>query len=164
MLKVKHKKGFISIEAVIALVALIFIILLFVGFYVYQYPCTVLENRVHDLAQQAKITGGLTSAQVTDFNKELQSMGYKSTVKAYVAGTDRVALNVAPRDTAYVTCTNTAIYNPFIRRDSTAKIVIVATVKANDGTIKGPIKWFQAKMLPDNYVISETVMSERNRC
>lgn len=167
--KKEDKKGYISVEAVFAIVAFMMITLVLVGLFCYVYPRQALEKQVHALAQQAKVTGGLTYSQVTDFKSTMDSMGYIANVNAYVkTGTDddgqQVVLNVAPRNTPYNSCTNPSIYNPFVRRNSGRKIIITVKIKANDGMLKGPLKFFGASMFPENYTISETVMSERNRC
>ncbi|MEG1299901.1 MAG: hypothetical protein RSC93_04300 [Erysipelotrichaceae bacterium] len=163
-MKEKKKKGFISIETVFSMTFILFIVLTLIGVFCYFYPRQVLEKEVHVLAQQAKINGGLTYNEVVDFQNVIKERGYKANVKAYVKNNNRVVLNVAPRNTSYSSCTNTANYNPFVKRDSSQKIVLVVTINANDGLLKGPLQYFGAKTFPKNYTISETVMSERNRC
>lgn len=144
---------------------IIIVVLFCIGLFVYTYPRQALEKEVNILAQQAKVTGGLTSSQVDQFKTTIDSMGYNATVNVYTVmgdGSTRQALNVAPKNTPYTACVNN--YNDFVRRDSGQKIVIEVVIGANDGLIKGPLKFFGANMLPENYTLTETVLSERNRC
>lgn len=140
---------------------IVFVVLLCMGMFVYTYPRQALEKEVHILAQQVKVTGGLTTTQLDEFKKTMNDMGYSAEVNVYTSHAS--ALNVAPKNTEYGVCVGGS-YNPFVRRDSGQKIVIDVIVGSNDGLVKGPLAWFGAKMLPDNYVITETVLSERNRC
>jgi len=162
--KLKQKKGYTSVESVFAIVAIMMLLLVIIGLFCYTYPRQALEKQVHLLAQQAKVTGGLTYGQVSDFKETISDMGYNANVSAYVKGVDRVVLNVAPRNTSYSACMNTAVYNPYVKRDSGQKIVITVSINANDGLLKGPLEFFGASMFPENYTLTETVMSERNRC
>lgn len=162
--KNKKSSGYISIETVFSLVAFLMVVLVLVGLFCYTYPRQALEKQVHLLAQQAKITGGLTYDQISDFQSTLKDMGYTAKVNAYVKGRNQVVLGVAPRNTTYSSCTNTAIYNPFVKRDSGEKIIISVSISANDGLLKGPLAFFGANLFPENYTLTETVMSERNRC
>lgn len=160
----RKKDGYFSVEAIFGIVAILFTVLILVGLFVYTYPRQALEIQGHLLAQQAKITGGLTYDQISDFQSTLNDMGYKANVSAYVKGTNQVVLNVAPRNTNYSACTNTAVYNPYVKRDSGNKIVLSITIEANNGLLKVPLKFFGASLFPENYTLTETVMSERNRC
>lgn len=140
---------------------IVFVVLLCMGMFVYTYPRQALEKEVHILAQQVKVTGGLTTTQLDEFKKTMNDMGYSAEVNVYTVHGS--ALNVAPKNSDYTVCTGGS-YNPFVRRDSGQKIVVDVIIGSNDGLVKGPLAWFGAKMLPDNYVITETVLSERNRC
>lgn len=163
----KNKKGFIAIETVIALTVVIIFILLFIGFYIYLYPRIVLEKEVHTLAQQAKITGGLTQPQVQEFNKAMDTLGYTvqslnvSTTNHQYAenGSASGLVNVYPKGGP---CTGGS--QNFIKRTESEKLIITVKVKANN-FIKGPLSFFgTTNSLSKTYNITETVMSERNKC
>lgn len=169
--KFENKKGFVAIETVIALCAALMIILLFLGFWLYLYPRIVLEKEIHTLAQQAKITGGLTSQQVEDYSKRMTELGY--TIQSLSVGTTsnpapEVAkynglVNVYPKGGVHGTCTSPA-YQSYVRRTDSEKIIISVRVRAN-GFIKGPLAFFGTiTQLDDSYNLTETVMSERNKC
>lgn len=167
----KSKRGVIAIETVIALSVVLMIILLFIGFWLYLYPRIVLEKEVHTLAQQAKVTGGLTNKQVTDFTNVMNNMGY-DIYSLSVGTTTRPAsdvskynglVNVYPKGGAGGSCT-APTYQNFVKRIDSEKLVITVKVKAQ-GFIKGPLAFFGVvTQLGDTYNITETVMSERNKC
>lgn len=158
------KKGVVSFEMIFGSVFIIFVFMLCVGMFVYIYPRQALEKEVNLLAQEAKVNGGLTSTQISEFKSTMNDMGYDATINVYTVqsdGTTRQALNVAPKNTPYAECMN---YTAFVRRDSGQKIIVEVVIGSNDSLVKGPLKWFSSKMLPDNYTITQTVKSERNRC
>ena len=157
---IKNKTGNSSIETVFAVVIIVFMLLLIMGFYAYTYPRSVLEKEVHLLAQQAKVTGGLTVEQVEEFKSSIGEMGYYAEIRVTANG--NTALGVTPRNSDNNICTGNNV--KFVKRSSGSKIYIEVKIGANDGLIKGPLQWFNSKSLPENYLITETVMSERNRC
>ena len=161
MNKLNKKSGVVSFEMLFGTLFLVFVVLLCMGMFVYTYPRQALEKEVHILAQQVKVTGGLTTAQLDEFKQTIEDMGYSAEVNVYTISSS--ALNVAPRNSSYEMCTSGS-YNPFVRRDSGQKIVIDVVIGANDGLVKGPLAWFGASFLPENYTLTETVLSERNRC
>ena len=162
------KHGVVSVEMIWVIFFVVMTLLVCLGFFSYLYPRQVLEKEVHLLAQQAKITGGLTAGQVDAFIETMNDYGYTAEVYAYSAanmgeGHTGSVLNVVPRDSAYELCMSGS-YNPFVRRDSGERIVIDVVVNADDGLIKGPLRWFTAKTLSENYTLTEVVLSERNKC
>lgn len=161
----KKKKGYISIEAIFGMTALLMIVLLIVGLFTYMYPRQTLEKHVHILAQEAKVTGGLTTEQIDDFQSTLTDMGFVSSLNVYTiqGGAEKNLLGVAPKGTPYATCTS-GVYKNFARRDSGQKIVISVSVKAKDSLVNSVLRFFGGSFLPENYVFTETVLSERNRC
>lgn len=162
MNKMNKKSGVVSFEMLFGTMFLVFVVLLCLGMFVYTYPRQALEKEVHILAQQVKVTGGITTTQLDEFMKTMNEMGYTAEVNVYTKNNGS-AMNVAPKNTSYGVCTGGS-YNPFVRRDSGQKIVIDVAIGANDGLVRGPLAWFGAQTLPDNYIITETVLSERNRC
>lgn len=163
--------GFVAIETVIALGVAMLIILLFLGFWLYLYPRVALEKEVHNLAQQAKVTGGLTNSQVTEFAQRMDDVGYSinsltvSTSDNPVADTSQYngLVNVYPKGGVDGSCSMTG-YQNYVKRTSSSKIIITVKVDSNM-FIKGPLSVFKVlSTLSDVYVVSETVMSERNKC
>ncbi len=158
------KLGMITIEAIFGLFIFLMMTILIIGIFCYTYPRQTLEKQVSVLAQQVKVTGGLTYSQMVEFQETLSDMGYEATISVYTKDTGQIALNVAPVNTSYSACTNTSIYNPYVTRDSGQKIIITVVVNSNNSLVSGALSYFGASLLPDNYTITETVMSERNRC
>lgn len=167
----QNKKGFIAIETIIALTVVIIVILLFLGFWLYLYPRIVLEKEVHVLAQQAKVTGGLTNEQVSKFSETMNKLGYEiyslsvGTTNQPASNTSKYngLVNVYPKGGVSGSCT-AAGYQNYIKRTDSEKIVISVKIKAN-GFIKGPLAFFGTiTQLGDVYNITETIMSERNKC
>lgn len=50
-------RGFVSIEAVVSMSAILIVVFLGIGFISYMYPKLTLEKEVHLLAQKAKVQG-----------------------------------------------------------------------------------------------------------
>ena len=158
----KDKKGYVSIEFLFGMFMIILTMLLITGMFCYFYPRQKLEKEVTILAQHVKVDGGLTNAALADFDGRLEDMGLTAKVAVYTKSAS--ALNVAPRGTNYAACMNVATYNHFITRASAETIYIEVIVNSNVSFLKGPLKYFGAKTLPDNYRLVETVLSERNKC
>lgn len=160
MMTKKDKKGYVSIEFTFGLVVTLMTVLMIVGMFCYAYPRQKLEKEVAILAQQAKVNGGLTLENINEFGDRLESMGMTAEVYAYTSS--HTVINVAPRKTPYASCI--ADYNPFVTRTSGDVIYIEVVVNANDDMLVGPLKFFGARLLPENYTLVDTVLSERNSC
>lgn len=150
----KNKKGFVSVEAVIAMVTFLCMTLLCIGFFTYTYPKIFLEKEVHLLAQKAKIQGGLTNSDVTAFKTELENRGYK---KADIVLTAKCgSKNALGVDKIGSTGKN------YIKRTELQPIVINVSIPANKKLLKGPFLHFGlTSALSDTYHFRETVLSER---
>lgn len=158
-----NKKGVVSIEAILSLTVALMIILFTFGFFTLIYPKIMLQTAVNNLAQDAKITGGLTDpssqpvdSQLAQFDQEMQSLGYPSNqvqVTAVAEPGDINAMGVSPLGSSG---TN------YIHRDSGEMIYITVTLPANR-SIVAPMSFFgdSGNAVPNHYVIQETVMSER---
>lgn len=158
--KQSKRKGYVSIEFVFGLTVFLITMVMVLGMFFYSYPRQKLEKEVAILAQQAKVNGGLTQENISEFGDRLDAMGLTGVVYAYTA--ERTVLNVAPRNTPYASCV--ADYNAFITRASGDVIYIEVVVNANVSMLSGPLKFFAAKTFPENYTLVDTVLSERNGC
>lgn len=163
MKKKLRKKGFVSIEAVISMSAVLMIVLMAIGFIVYMYPKIMLEKEVHLLAQKAKIQGGLTdnisqpvNSDIETFLKSLEGKGYKKDTIEITARTipgDLNCIGVTPLNTNG---------NNYVKRDSKMTIQITVKVPANKSGLKGPFAYLHFEDESGQYYyIRETVMSER---
>lgn len=157
---ISNKKGWTAIEFIIGGTVTLFIVLLLFGLFSYTYPRLMIEKYTAVLAQEAKVNGGLTAANVQDFNSQMNKFGFRAAINAYTDSGS--ALNVAPKGTKYDVCTGQ--YVRFVSRKSGQKITIEVVVNSNDKLIKGPLEWFNANTLPKNYTFTEIVISERNQC
>lgn len=163
--KIKNKKGFLSIEAILAVSTALMVILVALGFYTMLYPRIMLQLETHSLAQKAKLQGGLTDmtslaldSDVELFKDRLEELGYERgdvIVEAVTQPGNMLAMGVTP---LYESGTN------YIKRDSNETIRIIVKVPSN-GTIKAPLSFFNNQeaidKVPDYYTIVESVMSER---
>lgn len=160
---VSNKRGFISVEAIISLVAILFVMLLALGFYGYMHPKIMLEKEVQTLAQKAKQQGGLTDktsqptkSDVEIFLTDLQKMGYDTNKVTITAVTDPGDLNCIG-----VTPLGSDGSN-YLKRDSKKTVVITAKIPSHKEGIIAPLRYFGIFTGPnDFYYIRETVMSER---
>ena len=159
---VKSKKGFISIEAILATVLATMVILVSLGFFTTIYPKIILQGETRVLAQKAKIQGGLTDitsqadgSDIEKFKDQLEKMGYdrdKIEVEVFTQPSGLNALGVTPYGEDG---TN------YIKRGSNEVICIKVKVPANQ-SIKAPLSYFQAQdSALREYKIVETIMSER---
>ena len=168
--RTKNKKGFISIEALAPLTALLAFMILGMGLYFYVVPKTMLSDEVQVLANTAKIQGGLTNEKsepngfddITTFKKKMKEMGYdesKVVVTALGQPGNVQALGVSPISTA-TTAPPSAI--PHIKRESKLKIEITVEVPSKK-TVLGTAFYLlgMKDKLSDKYVVKKTVMSER---
>jgi hypothetical protein len=159
-----NKKGFVSIEAIIAMVAVMFVMLLAIGFYGYLHPKIILEKEVQSLAQKAKQQGGLTNSasqptnsDVSIFMADLKGMGYDTTKVTLTAVTNPGNVNCVGVTPLGSTGSN------YLSRNSKQMIVITAKIPTmTKGGITAPLAYFGISSgVDDYYYIRETVMSER---
>lgn len=160
----KSKKGFVSIEAVISMVAVIFVVLLAIGFFGYMHPKIMFEKDVQILAQKAKVQGGLTdetsepggNSDIEIFKKSLEDRGFdvsKVEITAKTKPGNYSVIGVTPLNSSG---------NNYLKRDSKELMVITAKIPANRGGLMAPLKFFGiVGGLNEYYCISEAVMSER---
>jgi hypothetical protein len=158
----KNQKGFVSIETIIATTTALMIVLVSIGFFTLIYPRVMLQIETHNLAQKAKVQGGLTdihsqpvNSDIEQFKDRLEKLGYdrdKIEVTAVTKPGNINAIGVTP------------LYesgNNYIKRDSKEMIQITVRVPANT-SIKAPLSFFRnTTPVPEYYTIVETVMSER---
>ncbi|PLS15026.1 hypothetical protein CVD28_24410 [Bacillus sp. M6-12] len=160
---VKNKKGFVSIEAIIAMSSALMVILLAIGFFTLIFPRIMLQTEVHDLAQKAKIQGGLTNSisqpvdsDIEQFKDRLVQLGYDRNSIEVTATTKPGNLNAVGVTPLHDGGSN------YIKRDSKEMIQITVRVPANT-SIKAPLSFFgdDGSNVADKYTLVETVMSER---
>ena len=162
MLKKKlDKRGFVSIEAIIAVSSALMVILVGIGFFTLMFPRILLQQETHQLAQKAKIQGGLTTADtqpvdsdLTLFLDRLEAIGYnrEDVVVSVVTSPGNVdALGVTPLH---------AEGDSYVSRDSDEIMHIRVEVPANIA-INAPLSFFGSSKAGNTYRVMETVMSER---
>ena len=158
-----NKRGFVSIETVIAMSTVLFFFILFVSIFAYTMPRINLEKEVQHLAQVAKIQGGLTdetsdpnNSDIKRFTDNLVAMGYDKD------GIEVVAKTINDKKNAIgVTPLNKNGTN-YIKRDSKDLIEVIVTVDANKDLFTAPLKFFGLNnTLSGKYVMREVVGSER---
>jgi hypothetical protein len=158
----KNKKGFVSIEAILATSTALMVVLVAIGFFTLIYPRVMLQMETHNLAQKAKIQGGLTTAitqpvdsDIEQFMKRMMELGYERDDVEITATTkpgNYNAIGVTPLQVAG---------SNYVKRDSKEMIHIVIRVPANT-SIKAPLGFFRNDTpVNEKYTIVETVMSER---
>ncbi|WCK57688.1 hypothetical protein PP175_27005 (plasmid) [Aneurinibacillus sp. Ricciae_BoGa-3] len=159
----KNKKGFVSIETIIATTCALMVVLLSIGFFTWLFPRVMLQIETHDLAQKAKIQGGLTDAtsepvnsDVEQFKNRLAQMGYDKNQVNVIATTKPGNLNAMGVTPLHDNGTN------YIKRDSKELIQLTIQVPANN-SIKAPMSFFglNQNLVDNKYTIVESVMSER---
>lgn len=160
--KLKSKKGYIGIEATIIMPFVLIFLLLFISIFVYQMPKIMLEKEVQNLAQIAKMQGGLTNEISEPINSDIEQ--FKDRLEKQ--GFDRDSIEVTAKtingnvNAVGVTPINSE-GNNYIKRGEKDLIEII--VKVNPITVfDGPAKFFGGSTaLSKPYVIREVVGSER---
>lgn len=173
--RVKEKKGSTSIEALIAMFALLMVTFLGIAYFIYLVPRQTLTQEVHVLAQTAKIQGGLTNAMsepgnsdVERFKKTIEDMGFDSskvevnatasytdsngkTYERSVVGIEPLSQGYLPEDSSY-----------YSHRNSKETITIEVTIPPKRAFIDTMTSfWTGSKSSLGSYHFKETVMSER---
>jgi len=139
------------------------VILLGIGFFTYLAPKQALEEEVHVLGRMAKIQGGLTPANISDFRKNMVDRGMVTDAKK----TDVVVKVLLEDASGNQRGEFTPGVTPAIQRgekfdDGSFKIMkVIVKVPAKKQGINGVSTFFGgSKGLSDNYVFSERIMSE----
>lgn len=175
--KLKNQKGFMSVEALFGLTAILMALILVIGFFTYMIPRQQMEQEVNLLGRTAKLNGGLTVGQVANFKKNFEKFGYTSaelqdsvTVKlkdfsgeplrtATAMGlTDKTVQEIpfkASEDEAG------AVY---VQRGEEVLMEIRVEVPAKKQGLMGAMSFFNMgkDTVSDTYVFKERVLSERN--
>ena len=152
MLAIKGKKGFITIDAIFAIVVSLVFALLFIGLMFLMIPKFTMQGEVHSLAQLARIQGGLTQEDVNEFKTKLSESG----------GYDKDDIYVVLKDestgTKYDNITD-ANYSKRADGKMLQLYVIVPTNKA----ILAPLNFFGLTNVDflEYYNFTETVVSEK---
>lgn len=157
-----NKKGFVAVETILSSTVCLSLFVLFAGFLAYMTPRIMLEKEVQDLAQIAKKQGGLTdstsqpvNSDVDRFKDALASQGYdrsKITVTAIANPSNKNAIGVTPL---------TGSGKNYITRDNKDLITITVVVPSDSSLFKIPFSLMGFSKNMNNYIITETVGSER---
>lgn len=166
----KNNKGLFSLEAVIAMAAVLMVTALGISYFTYLTPRQVLTQEVHNLAQTAKIQGGLTNeisepgnSDIKRFEKRMEEKGIDSskivvTAEATSKGSDekRNVLGVEPLSEG---TKENARYSP---RNSKEIITVQVTIPAKTNFINVMSRYWTGKdSTLSDYKFTETIMSER---
>lgn len=175
--KLKNRNGFMSVEALFGLTAILMVIILAIGFFTYMIPRQQLEQEVNILARTAKLNGGLTDTQVNNFKKNLESYGYKEDELK-----DSVSIRLTDLSGETITSTVLNVEDPldishsrnepeteeprYIKRSEDIIMEVRVEVPAKKQGLMGVFGFFDIgedeDPLSDNYVFKERVVSERN--
>lgn len=159
---IKYKKGFVSIEAILSTSVMIVVILVLIGFFTTLFPRIMLQIESRNLAQKAKIQGGLTDmtsmpigSDIERFKDRLVQIGYDRDsieIQGYTSPGNLDVIGVTPLDEDG---------DNYIKRGSNEIINIIVIVPANK-SISAPLSFFGiSDSTPKEYILFETVMSER---
>ena len=163
----RNERGSFSLEAIIAMSAVLMVTSLGIAYFTYLAPRQILTQEVHVLTQTAKIQGGLTTNQtdpgngdVERFKERLAAKGFdadKITVEAYAEkdGEVRDVIGVEPLSEGYLSVSK------YSHRNSKEIITIRVTIPAKLQFLNAIKGYFGSKNTHGNYVFTETIMSER---
>ena len=161
--KLKNRKGFVAIEAVIVMSGVLFLLILFISFLSYTLPKVMLEKEVQALAQTAKIQGGLTNNTSQPVNPDIEL--FKDNLAKHGYNRDEIVIEAktipSGMNAIGVTPLNESGTN-YIRRDSKELIEITISIPADKSLFNEPLKFFGVKnTLSGVYTFKEVVGSER---
>lgn len=178
--KVKDRKGFMSIEAVLGMMVVLMVIVLGIGFFSYMIPKQGIEQEVNLLGRMAKMNGGLTESDVDAFVDEMEDRHYKE---------EDVKVEITLKDSTGVPTTYenaNGIVNPldidckltdkicqnqtpeaeqkYVKREAQLIMEIRAEMPSNKQGLLGAFWFFNVNddTVSDTYVFKERVMSERH--
>lgn len=154
-----RKEGYVSIEALASMIVFFMVFFLTLAFFTYIQPHSSLQRELHVLATVAERQGGLTPQDVLEFETRLQDYNFilESSTPIQVTA---VAYPSA-QDVSDVIPVGGTLGDPYITRSSKEVIVVTATVPANSQMLKPIAEFFGVDSVSDQYLLSETVMSER---
>lgn len=159
----QNKKGFVSIETILSMTAIIVSVLIAIGFFTWIYPRVMLQIETHTLAQKAKIQGGLTNSISQPVNSDIELFKDRLVELGYDRESIEVTATTIPGNHNAIGVTPLhESGNNYIKRDSKETIEIVVKVPANR-SILAPLSFFghDEDEISEKYTIVESVMSER---
>lgn len=184
---IQNTKGFMSLDAIIAMGFVLMVVILGIGFFTYMMPKQAIEQEVNLLGRMAKMNGGLTAKDVTDFKTKLSTeRGFaKEKIKVEMVlkdSTGAVRTFVNKNNTTVnplsITCKDiknninsssqnctTAHTNPlYVSRGSQLIMEIKVETPANKKGLLGALGFLSVNenKVSDVYVFKERVMSERH--
>lgn len=165
--RIKNSKGFMSIEAIIAMGVVLMVIVLGIGFFTYMMPKQAIEQEVNLLGRMAKMNGGLTAGDMANFKETMEeNLKYtQSDIDIEVmainsSGAKQLAPTVICKDVAGVAC---PAGTPYVKRNEQKIIEITVTMPAKNQGLLAALSFFNANKdkAEQGYVFKERVMSER---
>lgn len=172
--KLKNRKGFMSIEAILGMSAVLMVILLGIGFFSYMMPKQGIEQEVNLLGRLAKMNGGLTEDDVKAFKEEMKIRKYEEDeVKLDIQLKTSTGAPVSVAETrdkisplAITGKANEAgnQTHKYIHRSEQLIIEIRAEMPSNKKGLLGALWFFNidGDSVSDTYVFKERVISERH--
>lgn len=149
----KNKKGFVSIETVIAISFCLMFFIFVVEFFNYIYPTINLQIETHTLTQKAKVQGGLTNTDILNMKQKLKEKGFDET-KVLVSAKTKT------KDVSNVTPMNQEGTN-YVKRDSDEEIIIRVEVPASTDVDGWSIAIGNRTFARKTHIIQERIYSER---
>lgn len=166
--KLKNEKGFMSIEAIMAMATILMIVLLGVGLFTYMMPRQAIEEEVHLLGRTAKMQGGLTDGDVNQFKENMKKRGMvedenlddvKVTLNLETTAGEPFPLEGYNQDMVGKSPIPRGFGKEQVGQYAVMKVRV--EVPANKAGLSGAMSFFGGdEDLPDAYVFSERVMSE----
>lgn len=150
--KLNNKKGFITIDAILALATALAFAFLFLGLMFLMIPKFTMQGEVHSLAQLARIQGGLYEKDVEKFKAEIsESTG-------------------APLESIHVVLKNEETNVQYDKladgqyaKHGNGEILQLYVIVPTNKFIQAPLKFFGMKNVEnlEYYNFQETVVSEK---
>lgn len=165
--RIENSKGFMSVEAIIAMGVVLMVIVLGIGFFTYMMPKQAIEQEVNLLGRMAKMNGGLTAGDISNFKKTMEETRQyaQSDINIEVmainsSGAKQLAPTVECKDVAGVTC---PAGTPYVKRNEQKIIEITVTMPSKNQGLMGALGFFNVNKdkASQGYVFKERVMSER---
>lgn len=172
--RLKGTKGFMSLEAILAMGVVFMVIILGIGFFSYMMPKQGIEQEVNLLGRLAKMNGGLTVADVQAFKGEMKKRGYEENevkldiqlkTSTSVPFTGATLDGVSPLAiTGKANEVQTGTPHKYIHRSEQLIMEIRAEMPSNKQGLLGAFWFFNVNedSVSDSYVFKERVMSERH--
>ena len=149
----KNKKGYISIEAVIAYSVLLIFTLLIMSFFVYAYSSISVSDQTYSLRILATKHGGLTSDDIDLFVTQIENMGYMQNK------TETIQITLEDKyGNSYLNIDDTS----YLSSSEDNHLILKVNVPANNEFLNSILIGFDINNLTGhNYSFSYLVVSEK---